>query len=68
MRAMPRSGIYGDVTDAKFSDIQEPHEKNEQDLNQEKIDAILDKISVSGYQSLSDEEKRMLFEASKKLN
>ncbi|MGA9365789.1 MAG: DUF6576 domain-containing protein, partial [Bacteroidota bacterium] len=39
-----------------------------QDVNQEKIDAILDKISVSGYQSLSDEEKRMLFEASKKLN
>lgn len=68
MRAIPRSGFYGNVTDAKFSDIQEPNVKNEQDVNQEKIDAILDKISVSGYQSLSDEEKRMLFEASKKLN
>lgn len=67
-RPRPSSGIYGNVTDAKFTDIQEPHVKTEQELNQEKIDAILDKISVSGYQSLSDEEKRMLFEASKKLN
>jgi hypothetical protein len=33
-----------------------------------KIDEILDKISRGGYQSLTEEEKRILFEASKKLN
>ncbi len=34
--------------------------------NQKKIDAILDKISKSGYDSLSAEEKAILFDASKK--
>lgn len=34
--------------------------------NQKKIDAILDKISVSGYESLSKEEKDFLFSAGKK--
>lgn len=34
---------------------------------QEKIDAILDKLSESGYQSLTEEEKRILFQESKKL-
>ena len=32
----------------------------------EKIDEILDKISVSGYESLSQEEKDFLFRAGKK--
>ncbi|MCB9175414.1 MAG: rhomboid family intramembrane serine protease [Flavobacteriales bacterium] len=34
--------------------------------NQQKIDAILDKISKSGYDSLTGEEKAILFDASKK--
>ncbi len=34
---------------------------------QEKIDAILDKLSEGGYQSLTEEEKRVLFQESKKL-
>lgn len=34
--------------------------------NQDEIDAILDKISVSGYESLSKEEKQKLFSASQK--
>lgn len=34
--------------------------------NQEEIDAILDKISASGYESLTKEEKQKLFNASKK--
>jgi len=34
--------------------------------NQARIDAILDKISVSGYSSLSKEEKEFLFKSSKK--
>ncbi len=35
---------------------------------QKKIDEILDKIGRGGYQSLTDDEKKVLFEASKKLN
>ncbi|BDD10769.1 rhomboid family intramembrane serine protease [Fulvitalea axinellae] len=35
-------------------------------INQEEIDAILDKISEKGYDALSKEEKQMLFNASKK--
>ena len=34
--------------------------------NQQKIDAILDKIAKSGYDSLTGEEKAILFDASKK--
>lgn len=40
--------------------------KKEQQSNQEKIDAILDKISKSGYESLSQEEKNLLFKQGKK--
>ncbi|MCS6809216.1 MAG: rhomboid family intramembrane serine protease [Bacteroidota bacterium] len=36
-------------------------------ITQEEIDAILDKIAKTGYSSLSEEEKRILMEASKKL-
>lgn len=36
-------------------------------ITQEEIDSILDKIAKSGYNSLSEEEKRLLMEASKKL-
>lgn len=35
------------------------------DMNQKKIDAILDKISQSGYDSLTKEEKEFLFKAGK---
>lgn len=38
------------------------------EVEQRKIDEILDKISHSGYQSLTEEEKKVLFEASKKIN
>ena len=40
--------------------------KNEEIIRQKKIDAILDKISKSGYDTLSKEEKDFLFEAGKK--
>lgn len=40
--------------------------KSGSDINQDEIDAILDKISQSGYESLSKEEKQKLFNASKK--
>lgn len=54
-----------DVEDAKFYDINNSR-KEDEIINQEEIDKILDKISQSGYQNLTDREKRILFEASKK--
>jgi membrane associated rhomboid family serine protease len=64
--AGPNTG-YTDVVDAKVFDIQEAKKDDRSDI-QKHIDAILDKISQSGYQSLTEEEKKILFEASKKLN
>jgi len=58
---------YEDIVDAKVHDITEGR-KTEKDEAQAKIDEILDKISRGGYQSLTEEEKKILFEASKKLN
>ena len=60
-----------EVSDAKYRDIQVTDYKKEfetqEKLAQEKIDAILDKLSEGGYQSLSEEEKKVLFQESKKL-
>ena len=58
------SSVREEVSDAKFYDL---HPEDDR-VSQEKIDEILDKISQNGYQSLTEEEKRLLFEASKKLN
>lgn len=55
-----------DVEDAKFYDINE--DKVDREITQAEIDAILDKISQSGYQNLTAKEKKILFEASKKMN
>lgn len=41
-------------------------DKSSSDVEQDEIDRILDKISQSGYESLSKEEKQKLFNASKK--
>jgi len=41
--------------------------KDSENIRQEKVDAILDKIKVSGYESLSKEEKDYLFDASKNI-
>lgn len=58
-----------EVHEAKFYDIKTGQKrKGGKDITQEDIDAILDKISAGGYQSLTEEEKRILFEASKKLH
>ncbi len=54
-----------DVEDAEFYDIHDSS-KNNEFINQEEIDRILDKISQSGYQNLTDREKKILFEASKR--
>ena len=53
-----------DAEDAKYYDIKN---KNDEEISQAEIDAILDKISQSGYQNLSEREKKILFQASKKM-
>lgn len=53
-----------DVEEAKFYDLN--NKPTDEEINQEEIDKILDKISQNGYQGLSEREKRILFEASKK--
>ncbi len=55
------------VQDASFYDINEARKSEEAKVDQEEIDAILDKISQSGYKNLSEREKRVLFEASKRM-
>ncbi len=62
----------GGIQDAKYYDIKEDKQtrkqmKEDPGVDQDRIDAILDKISKSGYQNLTEEEKRILFEASQKL-
>lgn len=57
---------HTNVSDANVYNITDY--QNDQTKHQKQIDDILDKISKNGYQSLSDEEKKILFEASKKLN
>ena len=52
-----------DIEEAKFYE----HENGQRNISQEEIDEILDKISKSGYQNLTDQEKKVLFEASKKM-
>lgn len=51
-----------DIDEIKFKDIEE-----EDIITQHEIDEILDKISKSGYQNLTEREKRILFEASKRM-
>jgi membrane associated rhomboid family serine protease len=64
-----RTVEYDNVSDAKVYDIHDYNaQKKEAGITQKQIDDILDKISRGGYQSLSDDEKKVLFEASKKLN
>ena len=53
-----------DIQEAKFYDLDSKKESNE--IDQDEIDRILDKISQSGYQNLTSREKKILFEASKK--
>jgi membrane associated rhomboid family serine protease len=54
------------IEDAKYYDINQ--KKDDEEISQEEIDKILDKISQAGYQNLTEREKKILFEASKKMN
>ena len=57
-----------DIQEAKYYEIKDEDKGNKkEEISQEQIDKILDKISQSGYQNLTDKEKKILFEASKKM-
>jgi len=53
------------IDEANYYDINHRHEE---EITQEEIDKILDKISQTGYQNLTEREKKILFNASKKMN
>ncbi|MBK8983143.1 MAG: rhomboid family intramembrane serine protease [Ignavibacteria bacterium] len=59
------------VSEAKYEELEQTDFKKEmedqQKQAQERIDEILDKLSEGGYQSLTEEEKKVLFQESKKL-
>ncbi|MBI1939041.1 MAG: rhomboid family intramembrane serine protease [Ignavibacteriales bacterium] len=61
----PAARQKNDIEDAEFYDVTNKTE-NEDEVAQEEIDKILDKISQSGYKNLSNREKKILFEASKR--
>ncbi len=54
---------YEDINKSKYEDDMKQKEKEAE----ERINAILDKLSAKGYSSLTDEEKRILFQESKRL-
>jgi membrane associated rhomboid family serine protease len=54
------------IDDANYYEINQ--KKEGEQITQAEIDNILDKISQSGYQNLTEHEKKVLFEASKKMN
>lgn len=54
------------IEDADYYEITKKSGEDDYETSQEEIDVILDKISQSGYQNLTDREKKILFEASKK--
>jgi hypothetical protein len=56
-----------DVKSEKKSRASATMNVDDEEITQEIIDEILDKISASGYQNLTDREKKILFELSKKL-
>ena len=52
-----------DAQEADYYDL----DNDQKNITQAEIDEILDKISRSGYQNLTEKEKKILFEASKKM-
>lgn len=54
------------VQDVKFTYTPQSSSSQKQAVEQAQLDSILDKISRSGYDSLSEEEKKFLFEFSNK--
>ena len=55
-----------EVEDAEFYEIDSDSNSVNEEVDQKVIDEILDKISKSGYQNLTEREKQILFDASKR--
>ena len=64
-RRPPSTSKSNDIEDAQYFDINEK-KPEEMVVTQEEIDRILDKISQFGYQNLTEKEKKILFEASRR--
>ncbi len=58
--------FFNKENNKKTEENYSPTEETKYDISQDEIDKILDKISESGYSSLSKNEKEKLFNASKK--
>jgi hypothetical protein len=61
----------GGVHDASFYELHTDHRSTSagrDEITQEMVDAILDKIGTKGYHSLTEEEQRILHEASKRMH
>ncbi len=67
----PRKESINEVKDVDYREITKEDLKKQQEEEQKKIqkriDKILDKLAEKGYDSLTEEEKRILFEDSKKI-
>lgn len=61
-----RPALYAVKSTKRKSSHSDEHYISDKKYNEEIVDAILDKISKSGYDSLNKEEKEILFRASKK--
>lgn len=62
--AKPTMRVFNNKPDERTYKKHQAGSKTSAKPNQEEVDAILDKISQSGYDSLSDHEKEVLFKAS----
>lgn len=58
----PKTGTFHYQKNTKFSDEMDYNQRR--NANQQEIDRILDKVKAHGYGSLTEEEKRKLFDAS----
>ncbi len=60
---------YRDIDSARHeaSNVNAPNVKQSRVISQEEIDKILDKIAATGYQNLTEEEREILFEASRRM-
>ena len=54
------------ATGSRSAKTEQTHSVTKDALSQEEVDKILDKIAEKGYEGLTKEEKRKLFEYSKK--
>jgi len=68
MRSRRSYGNKKVISDVYFEDMKRKNKSEESKFDQVKLDEILDKISASGYDSLTEDEKKTLFNASKKMN